>query len=36
MGIKKEIIEKGSRIEIEREGMMMRRVKMGSQKWRMI
>jgi len=32
MGIRKEIMQKGSRIEIEREEMMVGRVKMGSQR----
>jgi len=32
MGIKKEIIKKGSRIEIEKERMMVERLRMGSQR----
>jgi len=32
--IRKEIMEKGIRIEIEREGMIVKNVRMRSQRWR--
>jgi len=36
MGIRKEIMEKGSRIKIKRERILVRRVKIGSQRWRVV
>jgi len=36
MGIKKEMIEKGKGVEVIRERIVMGRMKMGKQKWRII
>ncbi|XP_067207866.1 golgin subfamily A member 6-like protein 22 [Linepithema humile] len=36
MGIKKEIMEKGKKIETEREGLIIRRIRKGKQKWRVV
>lgn len=36
MGIKKELIEKETKIEVEREGMVIGRVRRGVEKWRIV
>lgn len=36
MGIRKELMEKGKKIEIEREGMVIGRVKRGKERWRIV
>ncbi|XP_067208522.1 golgin subfamily A member 6-like protein 22 [Linepithema humile] len=36
MGIKKEMMEKGKKIEMEREGLIIGRIRKGKQKWRVV
>lgn len=36
MRIKREIIEKGMKVETEREGLMVGRVKIGEERWRLV
>jgi len=36
MGIKKEMMEKGEKIETEREGLIIGKIRKGKQKWRVV
>lgn len=36
MGIRREVLERGTRIEVEEEGIMMGRVKQGREIWRIV